>query len=510
MAKKNLNSQNLYSDKAEFIRYKLNRNYIFKISSRTENSCVSGWNKSEFEGTWTSENRALVNFPLADEPLDDITVVLHFYIFASTEIHNHIRILTHNNKLLFDQKYGNNISEVDVIFVYPKKLLRGGSIQLVIESPVYPHNIIDKTSSDSRVLGVFLRNVEFRAKVKLLKQNLENSLDIFLCTYNRKYFLEKTLKSLLARESPLRNLQITILDNASTDGTSELIDEYAQKFSNIKHIRHNRNISGNANIARAFESASKKYFWVLCDDDNYDWTNWDEIENVILSEKYDCILTERKMDFSADDLPYIINSLAFVPCGIYKTKNITDTVMSNIESNIMYSFPHLALGCSLLNQKASFYVPKYTVIRQNVHMEFTKGLNQSMHFRQSHVNLFSGYINSYQMIQDKKLRAECCNVLWIGKSFYFSMQQFFLTNGFFPYNISDVFLGINASQRLQFITAFIVFVFQYVGKKLYIQLCRLKKLLQQIFSAKNSKDKKHKVITILGMKFKFKRKKKAK
>ena len=77
-------------------------------------------------------------------------------------------------------------------------------------------------------------------------------------------------------------MQITILDNASTDGTSDLIKEYFKKFPNIVHIRHNRNIGGNANIVRAFESATKEYLWILCDDDFYCWDYWNELEQAIL------------------------------------------------------------------------------------------------------------------------------------------------------------------------------------------------------------------------------------
>lgn len=342
--------------------------------------------------------------------------------------------------------------------------------------------------------------------IKPEKNELEDILDIFLCTYNRKMLLEKTLKSLLSPESPIRKLPITILDNASTDGTSELIEEYCLRFPNIRHIRNNRNISGNANIAKAFEMAKKQYFWVLCDDDSYDWSSWDEIEQVLLSKEYDCILTERKIDFTNQDLPYIINSLAFVPCGIYKTSNITDTVMSNIESNIMYSFPHLALGCSLLNHHKQFYIPERSIIIQNVNMEFTKGIRDEIHFRQAHVNLFSGYINSYQMIKDKKLRKKCCDVLWVGKSFYYSMKEFFRTNGLFPYNISDVFWGISFSQKIWFVLAF-------------LRICILSKIIhalmpksigQFIFSLHNSKDKKHKIIQFMGFKLKIKRKSKRK
>ena len=113
---------------------------------------------------------------------------------------------------------------------------------------------------------------------------MKNTLGILLVTYNRKEYLKRTFKQILAVDSPIKDLDITILDNASTDGSSELIDEYSKSFPNIKHIRHVANIGGNANICRAFElaaSSGKEYVWVLCDDDKYNFSNWDEVKSSI-------------------------------------------------------------------------------------------------------------------------------------------------------------------------------------------------------------------------------------
>lgn len=296
-----------------------------------------------------------------------------------------------------------------------------------------------------------------------MTQKLEDKLQIILVTYNRCEKLRNTLAKILGRGSPIRNCPITILDNKSTDGTSEFCDWICEKHGNVTHIVNNRNIGGNANIAKAFELANIQYMWILCDDDEYDFTYWYEIENAILSDRYDCILTERKIEFAEKDLPYIINTLAFVPAGIYKTKHINTTVMMNIESNIMYSFPHLMLGVHLLNINANFCVPKHTVVTQKINFEFTKGAStEELHFRQKHVNLFSGYMNSYQMITDKNLRKECNSVLWLGKSFYFSMKAFIRDNGRFPLNASDVLYAcVGGGQKLQFIFAIITMFFTY-------------------------------------------------
>lgn len=113
---------------------------------------------------------------------------------------------------------------------------------------------------------------------------LKNTLEIILITYNRKPYLEKTFKRLLAEDSPVKDLQITVLDNCSSDGTSEYLSDLSKKYKNIKHIRHNRNIGANANIARAFEIATKPYLWILADDDDFDFTDFNQVQEALLNE----------------------------------------------------------------------------------------------------------------------------------------------------------------------------------------------------------------------------------
>ena len=117
---------------------------------------------------------------------------------------------------------------------------------------------------------------------------LKDKLQIYLITYNRAKCLKYTLKQIFAPNSPIRDFNITILNNASTDKTDEVIEEYQEEFPNLVHIKHSINIGGNGNIVRAFEmagSCGKEYAWVLCDDDVFSFKGWKELENAILEEK---------------------------------------------------------------------------------------------------------------------------------------------------------------------------------------------------------------------------------
>jgi glycosyltransferase involved in cell wall biosynthesis len=236
-------------------------------------------------------------------------------------------------------------------------------------------------------------------------EDLSNILELFLVTYNRRRYLQETLESILGNSSPVRKLHITILDNHSDDGTSELIDSYAKKHRNVIHIINNRNIGGNANIAKCYEMASYKYFWIICDDDAYDWSHWYEVEKSI-EEDNDLIVVANYVN-PQKNISQLLCQLSFVPAAIYKTENISNTVMQNIEFQVSTMFPQLALACKMVNDKKKIAIlPDYIVNRMS-HPEsesYVRGTDDDVHPLMNNMTWAIGFIESMQMIKDEKVR----------------------------------------------------------------------------------------------------------
>lgn len=205
------------------------------------------------------------------------------------------------------------------------------------------------------------------------KNSLKHKLDIVLVTYNRKTYLEKTLNQIFDIDSPIKDFDITVLDNASTDGSSELIQEYAKHYTNLKHIKHPHNISGNANIARAFEYGSKEYIWVICDDDYYNWEDWAEIEKAI-EEEHDVIVVDNENISDKNDIADIIFQLSFLPSGIYKTSTFTDELFRNMYDNISNWYPHLTVGINIANTTKDFYVIEKSCVINGVTVNYSKNI----------------------------------------------------------------------------------------------------------------------------------------
>ncbi len=84
-------------------------------------------------------------------------------------------------------------------------------------------------------------------------------VSIGLPCYNEEKFLEQTLNSLL--EQDYENIEITISDNASTDSTPTVCNEYRDKFpQKIKYNRNENNIGALINFKKVFELSKGDFF----------------------------------------------------------------------------------------------------------------------------------------------------------------------------------------------------------------------------------------------------------
>lgn len=296
--------------------------------------------------------------------------------------------------------------------------------------------------------------------------SIKNDLQIILVTFNRKKFLQRTFDFIFANNSPIKDFDITILDNASTDGTSKLCEEYSRKYENFKHIRHNKNIGGNANIVRAYEMANKKYIWVLCDDEIYDWSNWKEIESAIQKD-FDIILTIKGALQDKNNLGQLFVELTFVPSAIYKTKHLTNTTLVNMYYGISNIFPQLALASKVLNDNGKIYVPlKNTVkkiVDKGIDNSYIRGASAETNIINSDLEKIFfevGYLNSTKMLKDEKNREQAIEATFFNDrslkylSMHRGLRKIVFSNALYhnnySKNICDIMSALNFKNRMLF------------------------------------------------------------
>lgn len=85
-------------------------------------------------------------------------------------------------------------------------------------------------------------------------------------TRNRARFIGEALESVISQAGD--NVEIVIVDGASTDNTTEVVQRYQQKFKNLVYYRQEKNGGVDRDMAKAIELARGEYCWLFSDDDS--------------------------------------------------------------------------------------------------------------------------------------------------------------------------------------------------------------------------------------------------
>ena len=115
---------------------------------------------------------------------------------------------------------------------------------------------------------------------------MNDDIKVSICciTYNQANFIAQTLDSFLSQKTNFA-YEIIIHDDASTDGTNDIIKEYVEKYDNIRYILQKENqYSKDVNIEKefVFPIARGKYI-AYCEGDDY-WC-----DDGKLQEQYDAM-----------------------------------------------------------------------------------------------------------------------------------------------------------------------------------------------------------------------------
>src|SRR5688572_20142525 len=90
-------------------------------------------------------------------------------------------------------------------------------------------------------------------------------LSICITTFNRSKFIGATLESILTQTPEC--CEVVVLDGGSTDGTKQIISEYARRFDRLRYIRNDVNGGYDRDCNQVVELACGKYCWLMTDDD---------------------------------------------------------------------------------------------------------------------------------------------------------------------------------------------------------------------------------------------------
>ena len=109
--------------------------------------------------------------------------------------------------------------------------------------------------------------------------NDETKLTVLLPTYNRANWLEDSLSSIV--ESPCNKVTVLVIDNNSTDHTTQVTSDFASKDPRIKYLKNKINVGPTRTLFIGFLRIQTPYFTILCDRDQPEAGYFDTIINVM-------------------------------------------------------------------------------------------------------------------------------------------------------------------------------------------------------------------------------------
>lgn len=101
-------------------------------------------------------------------------------------------------------------------------------------------------------------------------------VSILIPVYNREDLVRRAIDSTLRQTYP--NIEVIVVDNASTDGTWQTINAYAEKDQRVQCYRNDRNIGPIGNWRECLRRSRGEYIKILFSDD---WLKADAIEEFV-------------------------------------------------------------------------------------------------------------------------------------------------------------------------------------------------------------------------------------
>lgn len=202
---------------------------------------------------------------------------------------------------------------------------------------------------------------------------ISDHLELALITYNRAGALELTLEALAA--SPFAACRLTILDNCSTDSTPEVCARFEDRFPDVRIVRHKRNVGGEANYLRAVEGFELPYGWVVCDDDDLDFSQCDDVIAAIEEGHVDVLSVgapgredwpggTTTMGALARRTSTVYGIFVFMPNTIYRTAAIDTAALKDGYDNIQNLYPMFAFVRRLVERDAPVHVSQSMLVHR--------------------------------------------------------------------------------------------------------------------------------------------------
>lgn len=122
-------------------------------------------------------------------------------------------------------------------------------------------------------------------------------LTVLVVTYNHKEYIEQCLNSILMQKTNF-DFIVKIVDDCSTDGTTEIVKKYEEKYSNrISAIIREKNLGVLDSVYPLLCDIDTEYFYIIDGDDYIIDDNKFQMQIDVLDKHPECTICTHKVKF---------------------------------------------------------------------------------------------------------------------------------------------------------------------------------------------------------------------
>ncbi len=320
-------------------------------------------------------------------------------------------------------------------------------------------------------------------------------VSVIIPVYNVEKYLRECLDSVV--DQTLGDIEIICINDGSTDNSLSILTEYAQNDSRIKIInQNNKGVAAARNLS--IKESNGEFVCFLDSDDYYPANDILEILYKKAVENGVLICGGEFAKFTNDD-PVLKQKFPITRRGFLFEK---EGFIRYIDYQYDCGFVRFIYNREFLI-KNNIYFPNYRrfedppfMVKAMIEADLLYVVHKIVYaYRVKYkVNNWTEkiIIDTFKGIMDNFIYAHCYNLNML-EDYSYARLKFYLKSFRNKRYISKYFMLIK--------------YFLYLP---YVRKRWIKSFFKNIFSVGNSKDRKHKIITILGIKIKVKRKKKEK
>ena len=353
---------------------------------------------------------------------------------------------------------------------------------------------------------------------------MQPKVSIIVPIYGVEKYLHQCVDSILAQT--LKDIEIILVDDGSKDKCPQIVDEYAKKDKRIVAVHQPNGGYGRA-VNHGIELATGEYMGIVEPDD---WIEPDMYETLYKHAKqYDVDVVKgpyndyfdnprvyRKLcdhahnicpehnPFNIYEYPMPLQHHASIWTGLYRLKFIKDNGIQVLEKNKgryadqNWRYETLMLAKNIYWENQPFY--NYRLTNENA-SSFKKNNPDDVFDIYIELDKFlKKHPQEFEQIKEHLYIEIYRHMFWNLSRVDQKYSQYCLNR------IHKVFqkMDINVVKKSKFFSKDEKNMFIKLSDKNYAMKVALKKLQDNIFSIKKSSSRRHKILTVLGIKFKWK------